>query len=104
MERYVGAERPAVSARESEIEDGGFRPVEEIVRRLDDFEMWSQICLRAPFEGALASGTAWLSGDQHGTRTMVAHLIRGVAEAWVAVGLTTRPKNKEIRLFLLRRT
>ena len=31
--------------RESEIVDGSFQPVQEI-RHLDDFEMWSQICLR----------------------------------------------------------
>jgi predicted NUDIX family phosphoesterase len=43
-------ERPAVFARESEIVDGGFQPVQEILRHLDDFEMWSQICLRAMFK------------------------------------------------------
>jgi len=44
-------ERPAVLARESEIVDGSFRPVQEILSDLDDFEMWSQICLRALFKG-----------------------------------------------------
>ena len=44
-------ERPAVSARESEIVDGSFEPVQEILPHLDDFEMWSQICLRALFKG-----------------------------------------------------
>jgi predicted NUDIX family phosphoesterase len=43
-------ERPAVSARESEIVDGGFMPIERILPDLDDFEMWSQICLRAMFK------------------------------------------------------
>lgn len=43
-------ERPAVVARESEIVDGSFRPVQEILPHLDDFEMWSQICLRALFK------------------------------------------------------
>ena len=43
-------ERPAVSARESEIVDGSFLPVREILCHLDDFEMWSQICLRALFK------------------------------------------------------
>jgi predicted NUDIX family phosphoesterase len=43
-------DRPAVSARESEIVDGSFRPVQEILRHFDDFEMWSQICLRALFK------------------------------------------------------
>ena len=45
-------ERPAVLARESEIVDGSFRPVQEILPYLDDFEMWSQICLRALFADA----------------------------------------------------
>jgi len=44
-------ERPAVVAREAEIVDGSFRPVVEILPHLDDFEMWSQICLRALFAG-----------------------------------------------------
>lgn len=43
-------ERPSVIARESEIVDGGFRPVQDILPHLDDFEMWSQICLRALFK------------------------------------------------------
>jgi len=43
-------ERRAVVARESEIVDGGFLPVQEILPHLDDFEMWSQICLRALFQ------------------------------------------------------
>ena len=46
-------ERPAVLARESEIVDGSFRPVQEILPYLDDFEMWSQICLRALFKAPL---------------------------------------------------
>ena len=45
-------ERPAVVARESEIVDGCFRPVQEILRQLDDFEMWSRICLHALFADA----------------------------------------------------
>jgi len=45
-------ERPAVVAREAEIVDGSFRPVDEILPHLDDFEMWSQICLRALFADA----------------------------------------------------
>jgi predicted NUDIX family phosphoesterase len=43
-------ERPSVYARESEIVDSGFMPIEELPPRLDDFEMWSQICLRALFK------------------------------------------------------
>ena len=46
-------ERPAVLARESEIMDGSFRPVQDILLYLDDFEMWSQICLRAMFKAPL---------------------------------------------------
>jgi predicted NUDIX family phosphoesterase len=42
-------ERPAVVAREAEIVNGSFLPVDEILPHLDDFEMWSQICLRALF-------------------------------------------------------
>jgi predicted NUDIX family phosphoesterase len=45
----LDVERPTVFARESEIMDGRFRPVTEMLSRLDDFEMWSQICLRALF-------------------------------------------------------
>jgi hypothetical protein len=36
-------------AREIEIVDGSFRPVQEILSHLDDFEMGSPICLRALF-------------------------------------------------------
>jgi predicted NUDIX family phosphoesterase len=43
-------EQPAVFARESEIVDSGFQPVQEILHHLDDFETWSQICLRALFK------------------------------------------------------
>jgi len=45
-------EQPAVVAREPEIVDGSFRPVQELLRLLDDFETWSQICLRALFADA----------------------------------------------------
>lgn len=44
-------ERPSVEARESEIVDSGFRPVQEVLADLDEFETWSQICLRALFTG-----------------------------------------------------
>ncbi len=40
---------PNVRANESEIQDAGFRPVEEIVADLDQFETWSQIVVRALF-------------------------------------------------------
>jgi predicted NUDIX family phosphoesterase len=42
-------ERPAVSPREEDILDAGFRPVGEILARLDEFESWSQIAVRALF-------------------------------------------------------
>jgi predicted NUDIX family phosphoesterase len=40
---------PAVSANESEIIDAGFLPIQEILDQIDEFETWSQICLRALF-------------------------------------------------------
>ncbi len=40
---------PAVQPRESEIIESGFRPVGELLRELEGFESWSQICLRALF-------------------------------------------------------
>lgn len=39
-----------VYSRESEIVDAGFRPIEELFAQIDQFETWSQICLRALFE------------------------------------------------------
>ena len=42
-------ERPAVTPREDELVDAGFRPVEELLADLDRFESWSQYCLRALF-------------------------------------------------------
>lgn len=38
---------PAVRPRESELLEAGFRPVQELLARLDEFETWSQICLKA---------------------------------------------------------
>lgn len=40
-------EKPNVSAREDEIIESGFSPVEELMENLDGFESWSQICLAA---------------------------------------------------------
>ena len=45
----VNVERPAVSPRESEIIEAGFRPVAQLLADLSRFETWSQICLRALF-------------------------------------------------------
>ena len=45
-------ERPAVSARESEIVGGCFLPLPKILRDIGEFEMWSQICLRELFKGS----------------------------------------------------
>jgi predicted NUDIX family phosphoesterase len=42
-------ERPDVQSREDEIMDAGFRPVSELMSQLDQFESWSEICLRALF-------------------------------------------------------
>lgn len=42
-------ETPDVTPREDEIIETGFRPVGELLRELDGFESWSQICLRAIF-------------------------------------------------------
>ena len=38
-----------VTANEMEIEGSGFEPIESILGRLDQFETWSQICLKALF-------------------------------------------------------
>jgi hypothetical protein len=45
-------ERPALAAREAGIVDGSFRPIEEILLHLEDFETWLPICLRALFADA----------------------------------------------------
>jgi predicted NUDIX family phosphoesterase len=45
-------ERPAVSPRESDLVDSGFRPVAELLRDVESFETWSQICLKSLFGGS----------------------------------------------------
>ena len=42
-------ETPAVSPREEDILDAGFRPVNEILEQIDGFETWSQIVVKALF-------------------------------------------------------
>lgn len=42
-------ERPAIAPREDDVLDAGFRPIDEILARLDEFESWSQIAVRALF-------------------------------------------------------
>jgi predicted NUDIX family phosphoesterase len=42
-------ERPDVRPREADILDARFRPVDEILSRLESFESWSQIVVRALF-------------------------------------------------------
>jgi predicted NUDIX family phosphoesterase len=42
-------ERPAVTPRESEMIECGFRPVAALLDDLSGFETWSQICLQALF-------------------------------------------------------
>ncbi|MBS0208479.1 MAG: phosphoesterase [Planctomycetes bacterium] len=48
-------EQPLVQPRESELVDSGFRPLDELLGQLDQFETWSQICLRALFVDAPAA-------------------------------------------------
>jgi predicted NUDIX family phosphoesterase len=42
-------ERPQVHPNEDEILDAGFRPAAELLKDVDGFETWSQICLKALF-------------------------------------------------------
>lgn len=42
-------ERPAIAPREDDVLDAGFRPIDEILARLEEFESWSQIAVRALF-------------------------------------------------------
>ena len=44
-------EDPAIRPREDDILEAGFLPVAELLARLDEFETWSQICLKALFAG-----------------------------------------------------
>jgi len=41
---------PNIRANESEVQNAGFLPVEEIIAELDQFETWSQIVVRALFD------------------------------------------------------
>ena len=42
---------PNVKARETEIIEAGFDSVENILADIDSYETWSQICLKALFNG-----------------------------------------------------
>lgn len=42
-------ERPAIMPREDDVLDAGFRPIGEVLARLEEFETWSQIAVRALF-------------------------------------------------------
>ncbi|MGE0759010.1 MAG: phosphoesterase [Pirellulaceae bacterium] len=42
---------PDVQPREADIQDTGFAPPRDLLRQIDEFESWSQICLRALFSG-----------------------------------------------------
>jgi predicted NUDIX family phosphoesterase len=42
-------EQPRIEPREADIVGGQFRPVSEILARLDEFESWSEIAVRALF-------------------------------------------------------
>ncbi len=44
-------ENPQVRAREDDIRDAGFDSVTNIMKELTAYETWSQICLKALFEG-----------------------------------------------------
>ncbi len=43
-------DQPSVSARETDIIESGFQPVDRLLEQIDDFETWSQICLQAIFK------------------------------------------------------
>ena len=45
----VEVESPAITARETDIVDAGFAPVQELLQDLASFETWSQISLQALF-------------------------------------------------------
>ena len=43
-------EQPDVAPREVDLLDAGFRPIDELLGQIEQFETWSQICLRALFD------------------------------------------------------
>lgn len=43
-------ERPDVAPQEAEIQEAGFVPVAQLLGELDEFETWSQICMKALFQ------------------------------------------------------
>lgn len=45
----MDVEQPRVFPRESEIADAGFRPLKDLLARMDQFETWSKICMEALF-------------------------------------------------------
>ena len=49
MVHLFDVERPAVRPREDEIIECSFRPVDAILEDLEEFETWSQICMKALF-------------------------------------------------------
>lgn len=48
-------DQPLVRARESDLCDARFRPVDELISDIGQFETWSQICLQALFGGQSVS-------------------------------------------------
>jgi predicted NUDIX family phosphoesterase len=42
-------DEPKIRPREADILDARFRPIDDILARLDQFETWSQIAVRALF-------------------------------------------------------
>jgi predicted NUDIX family phosphoesterase len=45
----LDVDRPAIQPRETEIIDAGFRPANDLLFDIAQFETWSQICLKALF-------------------------------------------------------
>ena len=52
-------DKPKVVPREKSMIDAGFAPPEQLVRELDEFETWSQFCLRHLSD----VGTTWASAE-----------------------------------------
>lgn len=46
---FFDVDQPAVRSREDDLCDGRFVPVAELLREIEQFETWSQICLKALF-------------------------------------------------------
>ena len=49
MVHILDLDSPKVTPREKSMINAGFAPPEQLVRELDEFETWSQICLKSLF-------------------------------------------------------